>query len=344
MNKTAGTVTVGQLGERGVLARILAQLTAAHAATLGPGDDCAVIGDRPGFDTVITTDTMIEGPDFRLPWHAGFELGWKLAATNLSDVAAMGATPTALTLSLAVPQGTEVAFLEQIAEGLDAACRTLAPGCGVVGGDLGTAPVIMAAVTALGQVAHETAVTRSGASEGDIVAYAGELGLAGLGLSLLFSHAADDGVAHSRTLNELWAEHPELLSAQLAPAPPIPLGPIAAAAGATAMMDVSDGLALDGARLARASDVALHLDGAALTTHFGTQYGLEVPVTAMLEGGEDHGLLTTFPAATALPVGFHQIGRVGHRAAGDPELLLNGTPYAARGWDPFAPIALNRRG
>lgn len=336
-------MTVGEMGEQRVLARVLAKLETADAATLGPGDDCAVIADRPGQDTVITTDTMIEGPDFRVPWHTGFELGWKLAATNLSDVAAMGATPTALTLALAVPKSTAVDYLAEIAEGATAACRTLAPGCGVVGGDLSTAPVIMAAVTALGRVATGTAVTRSGARPGDTVAYAGELGLAGLGLSLLFAQATEtDGTAHARTLAELWQSHPEILAAQLAPTPPIPLGP--AAAGATAMMDVSDGLSLDGARLARASDVTLALESARLRDSFGHQFGVSVSIEAMLQGGEDHGLLATFSADTLMPPGFHAIGRVEARAANDPELTLDGAPYAAKGWDPYAPMASNHWG
>lgn len=339
--------TVGELGEQQVLARVLAKLDAASTASLGPGDDCAVISEQQGCDTVVTTDTMIEGPDFRLAWHSGFELGWKLAATNLSDVAAMGATPTALTLALAVPKSTPVALLEQIAEGATAACRTLAPGCGVVGGDLGTAPVVMAAVTALGVVRSGGAVTRAGAAPGDTIAYAGELGLAGLGLSLLFAKATEaDGTAHSRTLAELWQRHPEVLAAQLAPTPPIPLGAGTSAegAGVSAMMDVSDGLGLDAARLARASGVTLALDTALLRAGFGSQYGLDVPIEAMLLGGEDHGLLATFGSGDPLPAGFHAIGRVRARAAGDPELLLDEATYTARGWDPYAPAPFNRRG
>ncbi|MHA3684979.1 thiamine-phosphate kinase [Leucobacter sp. HY1908] len=332
------------MGEQRVLARVLAKLESARQATLGPGDDCAVLANGHDSESVVTTDTMIEGPDFRLAWHSGYELGWKLAATNLSDVAAMGAEPTALTLALAVPQTTPVTLLEEIAEGANAACRALAPGCGVVGGDLGTAPVIMAAVTALGRVPEGAAVTRSGARVGDTVAYAGELGLAGLGLSLLFAEATDaDGAACDRALPRLWEEHAEVLAAQLAPTPPIPLGRAARLAGASAMMDVSDGLSLDAARLARASRVTLHLDSTALQASFGDQYGVDVPLTAMLNGGEDHGLLATFPPGRALPGGFHAIGLV-EAARHDPELLVDGAPYAASGWDPFAPIAINRRG
>lgn len=328
------TETVGALGERGVLRRVLARLDPAPAATLGPGDDSAVLGVAG--ELVITTDTMIEGPDFRAAWHGGFDLGWKLAATNLSDVAAMGARPIALTLALAVPRDTPVALLEEIATGMNAACRALAPGCGVVGGDLGTAPMITAAVTALGELAGHPAVTRSGARPGHVIAYAGDLGLAGMGLSLLFGEAADaDGAAHARTLPGLRRSHPEILVAQFAPTPPIGLGVIAARAGATAMMDVSDSLSIDAARLARASEVTLDLDAALLESGFGCQRGVTVPLSAMLAGGEDHGLLATFPADASLPAGFHPIGRVVPGAPDTAALLLSGAPYDPAGWDPY---------
>lgn len=321
---------MGELGESGVLGRVLARLGEARAAALGPGDDCAVLRVRG--DAVVTTDTMVEGPDFRMAWHDGFELGWKLAATNLSDVAAMGAVPTALTVALAVPHDTPIGLLERIAEGLDAACRSLAPGCGVIGGDLGRAPVVTAAVTAIGELEGRAPVVRSGARPGDAVAYAGELGLAGLGLSLLFSEAADaDGVAHDRTLGDLWARHPEALAAQLAPAPPIPLGPTAARAGATAMMDVSDSLSIDAGRLARASGVRVRLDTERLEAGFGSQQGVRVPVEAMLTGGEDHGLLATFPGDTELPRGFSVIGAVVEGSG----VLLDGAMLEPRGWDPY---------
>lgn len=328
---------MGELGEDGVLPRVLRRLGAAAASEVGPGDDCAVL--RVSGDAVVTSDTMIEGPDFRLAWHDGFELGWKLAATNLSDVAAMAATPTALTVSLAVPHDTPVVLLERIAEGLDAACRALAPGCGIVGGDLGRAPVVTAAVTAIGELAGARPVLRSGARPGDVLAYAGELGLAGLGLSLLFAEAAEaDGTAHDRTLGELWARHPEALAAQLAPTPPIPLGPAAGRAGASAMMDVSDSLAIDAHRLARASGVRLRLDRARLEAAFGRQHGAEVPLEAMLTGGEDHGLLATFPEGIAPPAGFAVIGSVeGSAATGAAEarVRLDEEPLEARGWDPY---------
>ncbi|MCB1273743.1 MAG: thiamine-phosphate kinase [Leucobacter sp.] len=332
MRNGAEETTVGELGEAGVLARILDRLGPSASAVLGPGDDCAVLGF--GGDAVITTDTMVEGPDFRLAWHGGFELGRKLAATNLSDVAAMGARPTALTVALACPADTPVALLEEIAAGLDAACQELAPGCGVVGGDLGRAPVLMAAVTALGDLEGRAPVRRDGARAGETVCYAGQLGLAGLGLSLLFAECAEAGVAHRRGLAELRERHPAAVGAQLAPAPPIALGAAAALAGASAMMDVSDGLALDAARIARASDISLDLDPALLEAGFGVQQGQRVPLDAMLFGGEDHGLLACFPPDAEPPAGFLPIGAVRARAAGGA-LLLAGAACEPRGWDPF---------
>lgn len=329
--------SVGELGESGVLARILAQLSAAEAATIGPGDDCAVL-EHAG-EIAITTDTMIEGPDFRLAWHEGFDLGWKLAATNLSDVAAMGARPTALTVALACPKSTQVALLEEIARGLDAACRELAPGCGVVGGDLGQAPVLTAAVTALGDFSGRAPVTRSGAAPGDTVAYSGPLGLAGMGLALLFAHCADaDGIAHSTGLAELRRSHPSELAAQFAPSAPIHNGVAASIAGASAMMDVSDGLALDAQRLAVASGVRVELRPELLEAGFGEQLGVTVPLRAMLEGGEDHGLLACFPAGAVLPAGFVAIGEVCEResvVADGPSVTVGGATYTPHGWDPY---------
>lgn len=349
MRYTGQGDTVGALGEDAVIRAVTEPLGVADAARLGPGDDCAVLAVRG--DLVVTTDTMIEGTDFNLDWHTPVELGWKLAATNLSDVAAMGATPTALTSAIACPKDTPVSVLRGISEGLNAACEMLAPGCNVIGGDVTTAPVLVAAITALGELGGRFPVIRSGAQSGDVVAYAGELGLSGLGLSALFERAnpeqhadelaAPQGHRHGprAAVAELWAEHPALLAAHLAPTPPIPLGVAAADACATAMIDVSDSLSLDASRIARASGVTLHLATAALREHFGAQHGVNVPVDMMLTGGEDHGLLATFPADAALPNGFHVIGRVETQADPAPEsatlLFLDGAPYTPRGWDPF---------
>jgi thiamine-monophosphate kinase len=317
--------TLGELGEAAVLRRIFPRLPDAAVALVGPGDDAAVLA-APDGRYVVTTDTMVHGPDFRLAWSTPHDLGWKAAATNLSDVAAMGARATALVVAVAAPPDTPVSLLEGLADGLRDACAELAPGCGVVGGDLSVSPALVIAVTAFGDLEGRDAVLRSGASEGDVVAVSGSLGLAAEGLALLFERAIDDeGVPDAVRAHALRAEFPEALRAQLTPHPPLADGVAAALAGATAMLDVSDGLAIDARRIADASGVAIDLDSSAIGS----------PVA--LAGGEDHALLATFPAALAgpgasLPGGFRRIGTV--RAGSG--LSVDGRPYTERGgWDPY---------
>ena len=118
--------TVGELGELAVLERVTARLPSG-SPLVGPGDDCAVVA-APDGRFVVTTDMMVHGPDFRWAWSSPEDVGWKAAATNLSDVAAMGAVPTGLVVAIAVPQDTPVAVLEGIADGFRLAVDALAPG------------------------------------------------------------------------------------------------------------------------------------------------------------------------------------------------------------------------
>jgi thiamine-monophosphate kinase len=310
--------SVGSIGETATLARIFPRLPAATAALVGPGDDAAVLTAADG-RFVVTTDMMIHGPDFRLAWSTPHDLGWKAAASNLADVAAMGAVPTGLVVALAAPASTPVAFLEEFADGLQDGCAAMSPGCGVVGGDLSVSDVLTIAVTAFGDLEGRPPVLRSGARVGDIVAVSGVLGAAAAGIHLLFESALIDGVPDSEAARTLRAQHPEV-EAQLAPTPPIGDGRLAAIAGATAMIDLSDGLGLDARRVASASGVALNLSLHAVSS--GTA----------LAGGEDHSLLATFPADAALPGGFRAIGQVVEGSG----VLVDGVVYdAAGGWDPY---------
>ncbi|MDW4572877.1 thiamine-phosphate kinase [Microbacterium sp. M3] len=318
-----GDPTVGELSEGRILRSILERLGESQAI-VGPGDDAAVIAAADG-RVVATVDTLVHGPDFRLAWSSAFDLGYKAAAVNLADVAAMGATPTALLVALAMPDATRLSFVTGLADGLRAACRELAPGCRVEGGDLTVSDTLTVAVTALGALAGREPVLRSGARPGDAVAVAGRLGRSARGLRLLFERFTDAG-GHPVPVDETTLSPGERddLAAQLRPGPPVALGPAAAEAGASAMMDVSDGLVLDASRLAEASDVTIALESATLGSD----------VEDALAGGEDHALLATFPVGRALPHGFTRIGSV--HARGADRVLVDGRPYVGRGgWDPY---------
>jgi thiamine-monophosphate kinase len=310
--------TLEGIGETATLARIFPRLPAASAELVGPGDDAAVLSAADG-RYVVTTDLMVHGPDFRLGWSTPHDLGWKAAASNLADVAAMGATPTAMVVAIAAPSGTPVPVLEGIADGLRDACSLLAPGCGVVGGDLSVSPTMTIAVTAFGDLAGRRPVLRSGASAGDVIAVAGDLGAAAAALRLLFAHAVTETGAPDSGLAAAIADS---TAAQLAPRPPISAGVAAALGGATAMLDLSDGLAIDAGRLARASGVAIDFDSGALG----------VDAAAALSGGEDHSLLAAFPPGVALPPQFRPIGR----CIAGVGISVDGVQHLAEtGWDPY---------
>ena len=228
-----GGETLGELGEVAVLTRIFPRLPDAAVALVGPGDDAAVLA-APDGRYVVTTDTMVHGPDFRFAWSTPRDLGWKAAATNLADVAAMGARPTALVVALVAPPDTHVSVLEGIADGLREALAVLAPGCGVVGGDLSVSETLTIAVTAFGDLEGRAPVLRSGARPGDVVAVSGALGHAARGLALLFERAVDDsGAPDAVRAVELRPEFDVPLDAQLSPTPPIADGVAAAVAGNT---------------------------------------------------------------------------------------------------------------
>ena len=318
MNTSELDLTIGELGERAALSIGLEPLKRGVAATVPTGDDAAVVGVADG-RFVITTDTMFQGSDFLPQWSTPWDLGWKAIASNAADVAAMGATPVAFTVAIGLPASTQVRWLQQFAAGLQSAIDALCPEAEVVGGDLAGAEQIVIAVTATGHLDGRTPVLRSGAKPGDLIAMGGTLGKAAAGLSLL-RHADQ----------QLIDSYEELVAIQLRPKPPIALGPVAADAGATAMLDVSDGLMLDADRIAASSGVQIRLDAVQLE---GYQAVLELAAQSLatpeqarnwvLTGGEDHGLLAAFPADATLPRGFKRIGTVHPvEPGGQPEVQL----------------------
>jgi thiamine-monophosphate kinase len=310
--------TVADLGEQGVLARILPLLPPGSGVVVGPGDDAAVVS-WPSASLVTTCDLLIEGPDFRRDWSTGFDVGWKAMASNLADVAAMGAVARGVIIGVAVPDTTGVAAVEDIARGVSAGLAQMAPGCGVWGGDLSTAQEVMISVTVVGDLEGRSAITRSGAQPGDRVALAGDLGESSRGLEALARAGSDlEAVA------ALVDQSPQV-RAHLRPSPPLAAGVLAARRGASAMMDVSDGLLIDSRRMAAASGVWIDLDPRQVTDFHA------------LTGGEDHGMLACFPPGADIPDVFRIIGQV-HEAAGEPGRVTVGgvNPEAtAGGWDPY---------
>lgn len=314
--------TVRAVGEFGVIARVLSRAGVARVAEVGPGDDAAVLRTADG-RVVATTDVLVEGRHFRRDWSSAEDIGHKAAAANLADVAAMGATATALLVGLACPSDTPTSWLEGVSAGLAAECAPL--GAAVVGGDMVAAAPdsrsVVISVTALGDLAGRSPVLRSGARPGDVVAVAGRLGWSACGLAVL---------------RRGFASPLAVVSAHRRPSPPYAAGPAAADAGATAMCDVSDGLLADAGHLASAGGVVLDLDRAALGAAFvdpdgplvqvGSALGVD-PLVWVLTGGEDHALLACFPTRAAVPEGWAVIGRVTEARRG-PGVRVDGAPAA----------------
>ncbi|MET3351792.1 UNVERIFIED_ORG: thiamine-monophosphate kinase [Arthrobacter sp. UYEF1] len=334
----AEQLTVAALSESELLARIFPRLNHSPSVLLGPGDDAALVS-APDGRTLISIDTQTQDQDFRLEWNngyrtTGFDVGWKSAAQNLSDINAMGGRATSLVVSLTMPPGTPVEWVERFADGLTAGIIGLgAADCSVAGGDLGRGREIAVTVAIVGTLDGLPPVLRSGSRPGDILALAGTVGRAAAGLALLESAVPAD---------TLTAEQEQLMDSQCRPTPPLAAGPAAARAGATAMLDVSDGLLRDGGRLAAASGVVLDLDPAALkplaeALRPASDLLRADPMAWVLGGGEDHGLLATFPAGVQLPAGFTAIGSV--QALGSttlPGVTIAGHAAGTGGWDHFA--------
>lgn len=329
----AAARTVADLGEDRLLAEVFPVLPAGDATLLGPGDDAAVLA-APDGRVVVSTDLLVQDRHFRLDWSTGADVGCRAAVQNLADVAGMGARATALVVGLVVPATTPVDWVVDLARGLAEACRP--HGVGVVGGDLSGGEKVVVAVTVHGDLAGRAPVLRSGARAGDVVAHAGRAGASAAGHALL----AGGHVAPSAAREED-GELERLVRLHLRPLVPLEQGPAAAAAGATSLMDVSDGLVRDAGRVARASGVVVDLDPRAFADDVAALAGAARvagadPLGWVLTGGEDHGLLATFPSDAALPTGFRPVGEV--RAAGDggPGVLVGGRPWTgSAGWDHF---------
>lgn len=277
---------LSELGEFGLIREL-----AARGLVEGVENDAAELGDG----VVVTQDALVEGVHFRLDWTSWRDLGYKAAAVNLSDLSASAARPEALIVSLCLPPETPAEHVFELYEGIAEA------GVPVRGGDTVAAPALALSVTAIGRSARVPG--RGGARPGDAIVVTGPLGGSGAGFRALSGgRRGDPAVA--------WHLRPPLRVEE-----GLALGRVA-----TAMLDVSDGLAADAGHVAEVSGCRLAIDLAAVP---------RVGELADLGFGEDYELLATTPD----PLGFAVVGRVEEGVG--VELTLDGRPVQLAGWEHF---------
>lgn len=311
--------TLADVGEFALIDQITRGLDLPPSVRIGPGDDAAVF--LVNGSVVCSTDVMVEHLHFRRDWSGPADIGRKAVAVNVADLEAMGAVPVAMVVGFSAPGDLPARWAREFSTGLrDEAAMA---GIALVGGDTTAARDITIAVTVIGETRGMEPVTRAGARPGDAVAIRGRLGWAAAGLAVL-----GRGFRSPRAVVE----------AQRVPRVPYGQGRVAALAGASAMIDVSDGLLADLGHIADASGVAIDLDSA--------RFGIDEPLRAVaaatgldplgfvLAGGEDHALAATFELG-AVPEDWQVIGRV--LDAGEPgTVLVDGSPSAGtRGWEHY---------
>ncbi len=328
-----------QPSEFALIARLTRGLPGRDDVLLGVGDDAAILDvGNAGEVLVATCDAQVEGTHFRLDRATPQEIGRRALAVNASDIAAMGAQPRFALVSLLVPPALKADLLEGIYAGLREECERY--GVALVGGNVARNPErLVLDVTLLGMGERDHLLRRSGAQPGDVVCVTGTVGSAAAGLRLL-----DDAALLARIVPEISAP---LLTAQRTPVARVTAGHWLAHHGATAAIDISDGLAADLAHLCRASGVGVVVNMATLPIRDETRVvadsiGCSADDLA-LNGGEDYELLFTvrseqaarvaaeLPAATGTPV--TAIGTIQAETGlwrDDGGTL---SPLAPQGWD-----------
>jgi thiamine-monophosphate kinase len=324
---SGATQTVREVGEFGLISALAdalpPEVTAGPGLVLGIGDDCAVWQPTPGERIVVTTDSLVQGIHFRLDWTDWERLGHKTLAVNLSDLASMGAIPRLAVVTLALRGDERVEDLRALYRGLGAlAART---GTLIAGGDIVRSPDSLAFhVTAIGETRGGRVIPRSGARPGDLIGVSGTIGASAAGLALLLAPESPPAAATTADL---------LREAHLRPEPRIALGGALLEQGASAGMDLSDGLFGDLPKILVASHVSARLDGdripvaAAIRALFPDRW-----LDLATRGGEDYELLFTAPpsrwpaisaAAVELGCPVTAIGEVMPAGESGPSLLLS---------------------
>jgi len=292
---------------------------------VGIGDDAAMVEMGSG-NLLLTTDMLVEGVHFDPSAISPTDLGYKSIVVNVSDVAAVAGSPRYATVGLALPAETPSGWVIDLYRGMVEACGEY--GLSIVGGDLSRSERIVISVTIAGEVPRGRALTRSGASPGEAVAVTGCLGAASGGLKVGSKDALSEW---GRALSEAHAR----------PVARVGEAQILAGSGASAMMDLSDGLSTDLHRLCAASGVGATIDLASLPICDQLEHLDVDPVDLALNGGEDYELLVAIPrdaveAATAklkehFGVAFTVVGEFTEPI----EVMADGRPLTPKGWDHF---------
>ncbi len=325
------------------LIEAIARLFSAEepGVVLGMGDDAAVV-EQGGGHQILTTDLLVEGVHFERGTISARDLGAKSITVNVSDVAAMGGSPRYALASIALPPDVDVPWAMELYGGMRDACGEY--GLALVGGDTNRADAIVVSVAVVGDVAVGHAVLRSGAQPGDLIVVTGSLGAAAGGLAL----SRTEPSTAAAVLSEPWGR--ELAATFARPVARVGEGQTLAQAGATAMMDVSDGFAIDLSRLCQASGVGARVElaripVAAALRQAASALGVDALELA-LSGGEDYELLATIDATHVerahrdlrerFGVPLAEVGVVVDE--GLVAVAPDGTssPLEARGWDHFA--------
>ena len=313
--------TLGETGEFTLLRELLHDLPTSPAVSVGPGDDGAVF--LVSGSAVVSADLLVEGVHFRRDWSEPADIGRKAIAVNASDLEAMGARPVSVVLGFSAPGDLPVQWVRDFLGGLVGEAGRA--GLTLVGGDTTRSRDITIAITVIGETDGRPPVLRSGARPGQVVAFAGRLGWAGAGLT---------------TLQRGFRSPRAAVAAQRTPEVPYGQGRIAAEAGASAMIDVSDGLRADLGHIAAASGVVIDIDSSLVPVDeplrvVGQATGTD-PLTFALTGGEDQALAATFDEGS-VPEGWTVIGRVLDLSGrGEPIVLVDGeAPEGSGGWEHF---------
>ena len=316
--------TLAEVGEFPLIAAITEGLTSASDVRVGPGDDAAVLAIEGAVATSV--DVLVEGVHFRRDWSEARDVGRKAVAVNVADLEAIGARATGLLVGFSAPPDLKVGWVLDFADGLRQEAE--AARVSLLGGDVTRARDITIAVTAMGSLEGREPVLRSGARPGNLVAIQGRLGWAAAGLAVLAR-----GFRSPRVLVE----------AQRVPQVSYGAGAVAAQAGATSMIDISDGLLADLGHVAQASGVLIDLRRDALEVAEPLQAVAAAtgadPYTFILTGGDDHALAATFLDAKSVPEGWLVIGRVEQADHDQISVLVDGAVWETpAGFDHFRSV------